>query len=95
MHRRIRPIDEVASQFYVNVDAVDRPGVLAQIASAFGSHGVSILSMHQDGRGDTARLIFVTHRAKEADLRATIHEVRDLDVVASVGTILRVIGAEE
>jgi homoserine dehydrogenase len=95
-HRHIRPIDEVASQFYVSLDAVDRPGVLAQIAGACGRHDVSIASMHQDGpRGDQARLIFVTHQAREADLRATIQEVRGLDVVSHVGTILRVIGTEE
>jgi homoserine dehydrogenase len=68
--------------------------VLAAIAGSFGRHGVSILSMHQEGRGDTARLIFVTHTAREADLRATMHEVRELDVVARIGTILRVIGSD-
>jgi homoserine dehydrogenase len=93
--RPICPIDEVASQFYVSLDAVDRPGVLAAIADSFGRHQVSILSMNQEGRGATARLIFVTHSAREADLRATIHEVRDLDVVTGVGSILRVVGSEE
>ena len=45
--------------------------------------------------GDEARLIFVTHLARESDLRATIHEVRDLDVVERVGSVLRVVGGEE
>jgi homoserine dehydrogenase len=94
VEREVRPIDEVAAQFYVSLDALDQPGVLAAIAGSFGRHGVSILSMHQEGRGDTARLIFVTHTAREADLRATMHEVRDLDVVARIGTILRVIGSD-
>jgi homoserine dehydrogenase len=39
-----------------------------------------------------ARLIFITHEAREADLRATLHELRDLDVVSSIGSVLRVIG---
>jgi homoserine dehydrogenase len=95
VEREVRPIDEVAAQFYVSLDALDQPGVLAAIAGSFGRHGVSILSMHQEGRGDTARLIFVTHTAREADLRATMHEVRDLDVVARIGTILRVIGSDD
>jgi homoserine dehydrogenase len=91
----IRPIDDIESQFYVTLDAVDRPGVLATIAGAFGRHQVSIQSMQQKGQGDEAQLIFVTHLAREAGLRATIHDVRELDVVERVGSVLRVVGGEE
>jgi homoserine dehydrogenase len=93
--RPIRPIDDIESQFYVTLDAVDRPGVLATIAGVFGEHQVSIQSMQQKGEGDEARLIFVTHLAREAGLRATMHEVRELDIVKRAGSVLRVIGAEE
>jgi homoserine dehydrogenase len=88
----IHPIDEVESQFYVTVDVADRPGVLASIAGVFGKHAVSIQSMQQLGRGDEAHLIFVTHLAREADLRATMHEVGELDAVEQVGSVLRVVG---
>jgi homoserine dehydrogenase len=91
----IRPIDDIESQFYVTLDAVDRPGVLAKIAGVFGKHKVSIQSMQQKGKGDEARLIFVTHLAREAGLRATMHEVRDLEMVKRAGSVLRVIGGEE
>jgi homoserine dehydrogenase len=93
--RPIRPIDETSSQFYVSLDAADRPGVLAAIAGVFGKHRVSIQSMQQKGQGDDARLIFVTHLAREAGLTATIRELRDLDVVKQVGSVLRVVGGEE
>jgi homoserine dehydrogenase len=93
--KRIRPIDETASQFYISLDVVDRPGVLAKIAGVFGRHDVSIQSMQQKGQGEGARLIFVTHLAREAALSATIHEVRELDVVGRVGSVLRVVGGEE
>lgn len=91
----IRPIDETASQFYLSLDAADRPGVLATIAGVFGRHEVSIQSMQQKGEGAEARLIFVTHLAREAAMAATIHEVRELDVVRRVGSVLRVVGGEE
>src|SRR5688572_30526794 len=71
--KRVRPIDEMSSQFYILIEVADRPGVLAAIASAFGQHGVSIKSMEQRGIADDARLIFVTHQARERDLEATIH----------------------
>jgi len=88
----IRPIDEVASQFYLTVDVADRPGVLAAIAGVFGAHGVSISSMQQKGEGDEANLIFVTHLAREADMLATVRGVRELDLVKQVGRPLRAIG---
>ncbi|MBV8952408.1 MAG: homoserine dehydrogenase [Actinobacteria bacterium] len=93
--RRVRPIDEVESQFYLQIEVADRPGVLASIATAFGARGVSIKSMQQVGIGADARLIFITHRAREADLRATIHDLRDVPTVHRVGSVLRVIGDEE
>jgi homoserine dehydrogenase len=95
LHRRpIRSIDDVESQFYVSMDVVDRPGVLAKIAGEFGAHDVSILSMRQEGRRDDAQLIFVTHRAQEAALRATMEAVGRLDVVKTVGSVLRVLGED-
>lgn len=93
--RRIRPIDETSSQFYISLDAADRPGVLAAIAGVFGEHEVSIQSMQQKGQGDDARLIFVTHVAREAALAATMREVRELAAVKRVGSVLRVVGGEE
>jgi homoserine dehydrogenase len=93
--RRIRPIDETSSQFYISLDAADRPGVLAAIAGVFGEHQVSIQSMQQKGQGDDARLIFVTHVARESDLSATMREVRELPAVNRVGSVLRVVGGEE
>ena len=50
------------------------PGVLGAVATAFGSHGVSIRSMEQVGLGDEARLIFLTHVAREGDIRATLED---------------------
>jgi len=86
------PADDVQSAFYVGIDALDQPGVLAAIAGVFGEHGVSIRSMEQErAEGDAARLIFITHEATERNLRATLAEVADLDVVKDASHVLRVI----
>lgn len=93
---RIRSIDDLESAYYLSLDVVDRPGVLAQVADVFGRHRVSIRSMEQEasepGNGSEARLIFLTHTACERDVQATLHDLRELDVVDSVGTMLRVVG---
>ena len=93
--RPIRPVDDTESPFYVLMEVADRPGVLAAIAGAFGDHGVSIKSMEQRGIGDEARLIFITHRAREADLRATLDAVRGVEHVHRVGSVLRVVGEDD
>ena len=72
VRKPIRPIAELETPFYLLMEAADRPGVLASIAGEFGRHGVSIKSMEQRGIGADARLVFITHRAREADLRATL-----------------------
>jgi homoserine dehydrogenase len=91
---RLRPIDEVSTAYYLNLDVVDRPGVLAAVAGAFGQHGVSIRTMEQEGLGDEARLVFITHVAREADLQATIRELHHLDAVDRITSVLRVVGGE-
>jgi homoserine dehydrogenase len=91
---RIRPVDELSSQYYLNLEVADRPGVLAAVAGVFGAHGVSIKAAEQEGMGEEARLIFITHTARERDMQATLHGLHALDVVDRVGTLLRVIGGE-
>ena len=91
---RIRPLDELRSAFYVTLDVFDRPGVLEQVAGVTARHGVSIWKMEQLGLGEEARLVFVTHTAGERAMRATLDDLRELDVVDRVGTPLRVVGAD-
>ena len=85
---------DTSSQFYLSIEVADRPGVLATVAGVFGEHGVSIRSMNQEGLGDEARLIFITHTALERDMQATLAALRELDAVDRVGTLLRVVGQE-
>jgi homoserine dehydrogenase len=90
---RIHPIDQLRAQYYISIDVVDRPGVLAAVAAIFGEHRVSIRSMEQVGLGDEARLVFITHTAVERDVQATLRGLGRLDAVERVGGLLRVVGA--
>jgi homoserine dehydrogenase len=95
----LRSIDDLTSAYYLDLEVLDRPGVLAQVAGVLGRHDVSIRSMEQDelapdpGAGEAARLVFITHTARERDVQACLHELRSLDVVARIGTLLRVLAA--
>ncbi len=91
---RIRPIDEQRSPFYLSLDVADRPGVLRSIAEVFEKHDVSIRSLEQEGHGADARIVLITHVAREADLRATAHDLKELPTVFAVGSVIRVIADE-
>jgi len=89
----IRPIDETSAEYLLSLEVADRPGVLHAVTGAFAHHGVSIRAAEQEGMAADARLVFITHEARESDVQATVRELRDMDVVKQVGGILRVIGS--
>ncbi len=89
----LRSIDDLSSAYYLDLEVVDRPGVLSAVAGVMGDHDVSIKSMEQVGIGEGARIVFITHGARERDVQACLAELRSLDVVARVGTLLRVLGS--
>lgn len=91
--RPIRAIDETSAEYLMSLDVADQPGVLHAVTGVFARNGVSIRAAEQEGIGDDARLVFITHEAREADVQATVRELRDLDAVRRVGGLLRVIGA--
>ena len=89
----ILPIDETFAEYLLSMDVADRPGVLHAVTGVFARNGVSIRAAEQEGNGPDARLVFITHVAQEKAVQATVRELRDLDVVLSVGGVLRVIGS--
>jgi homoserine dehydrogenase len=94
LDRRIRSMDDTTGQYYLNLHVEDRPGVLAEIADHFGRNGVSIERVWQEGSGDEATLVFITHRAQEGAFQKTLQELRELTAVRAVQSLLRVEGEE-
>ena len=89
---QIRPIDETMSEYLLGLEVVDEPGVLHAVTGVLAANGVSIRAAEQEGLGDEARLVFITHNAKESAVQATVQGLRDLPSVRSVSGLLRVIG---
>ena len=94
LERRIRSIEESEGAYYLLLEVVDRPGVLAQIAGVFGRHAVSIKSVRQEGTGTKALIVLVTHRANEGAVRRTARDLAGLPVVSEVRSVMRVEGGE-
>ena len=86
---------QTQTRYHVQLDVDDKAGVLAAVAQAFAEHDVSIQTVRQEGRGDDAQLVVVSHRASDADLAATVEELRAMSYVREVSSVMRVEGEAE
>jgi homoserine dehydrogenase len=89
---RVRPMGEVVTRYHISLDVADKAGVLAAVAQAFADHDVSLRTVRQQGHGDDASLVVATHTATDAALSAVVEELRRLDSVRAVASVMRVEG---
>lgn len=92
--QRLPFAEDVAGAFYLHVDVADRPGVLVTVAEVLVKWGASIKSVLQRGLGENARLVMVTHPLSEANLRAAVQEIAELELVRCPPRAIRVIEEE-
>ncbi|MCW2680830.1 MAG: homoserine dehydrogenase [Frankiales bacterium] len=90
---RVRPMGEVVTRYHISLDVADKAGVLAAVANAFADHDVSIRTVRQEGHGDDASLVVVTHTATDAALQGVVEQLRGLDSVRAVASVMRVEGS--
>lgn len=90
--RRIKPIEEISSLYYLRTMAQDRPGVLSKVSGILGDHGISISSVIQKGRkaGQSVPVVMMTHRALERDVRLALREIDALPIVSGKTLLIRV-----
>lgn len=90
--KRISPIAETESPYYIRLLAEDKPGVMAAIAGAFGDYQVSLNSVIQKRRvGSRAEIVLLTYKVKDADLRLAVKILSGLPVVNKVSAVIRVV----
>ncbi len=84
-------VRDVESAFYLCLEVADRPGVLAQVAERLGLQAVSVRSVVQEGLGETARLVIVTHPVAESKFYAALELISALDFMRAAPRAIRVI----
>ena len=85
-------IADAESAHYLRVSALDRPGVLSQLAQILSARGISIEAIIQKEPGpgqDHVPLILLTNRTREIEVQAAIRAIEDLDSVAGAVIHLR------
>jgi homoserine dehydrogenase len=91
--RKLAPMADVETRYYIRFTVFDRPGVLAKITGALGERGVSIEQLVQQGRGTEdvpVDVVLLTHEAKEAALQAALETIAKSDYVARAPRMIRV-----
>ncbi|RLB32170.1 MAG: homoserine dehydrogenase, partial [Deltaproteobacteria bacterium] len=88
----IKPMDDVLSDYYFRVSALDRPGVLSKISGILGAHDISIAAVIQKKREahSAVPVVMLTHEARERDVRKSLELIDKLDVVADKTVAFRV-----
>lgn len=87
----VKPIGETTSRYYIRINVVDSPGVLASIALVFGNKNVSLASVIQkDGEESVAELVLITHQTREANLQDALRDIRQLSCVKEIPNVIRV-----
>lgn len=88
----IAPIEELVTRFYTRFLTNDTPGVIGSLGTSFGNHGVSLESIVQIGmRDQQAEIVVVTHDVREGNFLNALAEIRQLDAVRSIPSVLRVL----
>lgn len=91
--KRVAPMEEAESRFYIRMEVENRPGVFAQITKVLGEAGISLASVIQKEERDTGRMaevVLTTYRAQEASMRKAVHALTTLPVVAEVSNVIRI-----
>ena len=93
--KKLKPMEEVLTKYYLRMEVLDRPGVLARIATIFGEEQVSIASVvQQTSRGDVAELVWITHPTIEKMVRRSLERIQRLTELKGIRNWIRVEGED-
>jgi len=91
--KKVKPMSEIKTRFYIRMNIADRAGVLAQIAKVLGDNKISIASAIQkeaDALSRTAEIVIMTHPAREKAVQEALSELKRLDTVREINNSIRV-----
>ena len=88
----LTPIEEITTRFYARFLCRDIPGVIGHLGTCFGKHNVSLESVVQIGfRDKLAEIVVVTHDVTEGNFRQALTEIKNLESIDSIPSIIRVL----
>ena len=89
--QRYKISNRAYNQYYIRFEVIDKPGVLAYIASVFGKNLISLASVVQRQKnGDTTPLVFITHEVERINIDDALREINSNPNVTNVSSIIMV-----
>jgi homoserine dehydrogenase len=83
--------NNIQTKYYIRLEVSDKSGVLAKVATVFGSHHISIATMVQKPlSNETANLLISTHTSKEEDIKKALQEIEKSGVTTAKSTMIRI-----
>ena len=79
-----RSMDDVETAYYLRMQALDKPGVMANVASILGAQQISIEAIIQKEPVDNstfANIIMLTHQVQEKQMNQAIAEIESLETI--------------
>jgi homoserine dehydrogenase len=90
----IKSIDDCRSSYFIRMQAQNRPGVLANIAGAFGKRNVSIAQFVQkNAQNEEAEMVLITENVLEKDFRDAVEDLKQMPILKEISAIIRVYSA--
>lgn len=90
----VKPMDDITSKYMLRFSVKDRPGVLASIAGALGTNGISIESMvqtaHQEDDAAPVPIVIKTHEAREGSVQAALKEIDSFEFICEKTVFIRI-----
>ncbi|HPE44317.1 MAG TPA: homoserine dehydrogenase [Deltaproteobacteria bacterium] len=85
-------IDDVVTNYYIRINALDKPGVLAKVAGILGEKEISIVSVIQKApeNGAFVPVVMLTHEARESNVRNAVQAIAKLTDVSGTPVVIRV-----
>jgi homoserine dehydrogenase len=89
--KNIKKMDDVVTRYYAHFSAIDKPGVLANIADLLGRHHISIASVVQKERREAhiVPIVMLTHEAKESNMQAALSKINKLPAIKKKSVVIR------
>ena len=84
-------MDDHFGAYYMRLNVLDQPGVIADISAILRDHEVSIESLLQQGRspGEAVPVVIITHECREASMMGVVNAIEALSVVQERPRLIR------
>ena len=89
--KSVKDSDKISSRYYLRLQVVDKPGVLARISTVLGDNDISIAAVQQkEINKDVVPIIMTTHKAVEENLNKALDDIKKLDIVKEDAIVIRI-----